>query len=156
MGSVLSALLAGTLFGAGLSISQMVDPDKVLGFLDLAGSWDPSLALVMAAALAVTAAGYRLAWRRERPLLAPRFELPTRRDLDARLLGGAVLFGLGWGIAGFCPGPALASIAGGEGSALVFVAALLVGAWAGRHVPPAGARRGGGVHDPAAAPSEAP
>ncbi len=134
MAQTLAALAAGALFGAGLSVSHMVDPQKVLGFLDVAGSWDPSLALVMAAALGVTALGYRLAWRRGRPALAPRFELPTRRDLDPRLVGGAALFGLGWGMAGFCPGPALASVAGGDASVLWFVGALVAGTLLGRRV----------------------
>ncbi len=128
------ALAAGAVFGAGLSVSHMVDPQKVLAFLDVTGRWDPSLALVMAAALAVTGVGYRLAWRSERPALAPRFELPTRRDVDARLVGGAALFGLGWGIAGFCPGPALASVAAPEAGTLVFVAALVVGTLVGRRL----------------------
>ncbi len=134
MARLLLALAAGAVFGAGLSVSQMVDPRKVLAFLDVTGRWDPSLALVMAAALAVTGVGYRLAWRRERPALAPRFELPTRRDVYARLVGGAELFGLGWGIAGFCPGPALASVAAPNAGTLVFVAALVVGTLVGRRL----------------------
>ena len=109
METVLAALLSGLLFGAGLTISQMVNPAKVAGFLDVAGDWDPSLALVMGGALTVTAICYRLTMRRGAPLLASDFRLPTAEDVDARLIGGAALFGVGWGLAGFCPGPAIAS-----------------------------------------------
>jgi hypothetical protein len=125
------ALLAGVLFGAGLTVSHMIDPPKVLGFLDVAGiaggTWDPSLALVMAAALVITAVGYRLTLRRRSPLFAPSFSLPTRKDFDLRLIAGSAVFGLGWGMVGFCPGPALAAIATGSGKALMFVAAMFVG-----------------------------
>lgn len=124
-------LLAGILFGAGLTLSQMVDPAKVIGFLDFAGvadgSWDPSLAFVMAGALAVTFAGYRYALALGRPLAAPEFRLPTRKDIDARLAIGAALFGAGWGLAGYCPGPALASLAFGRVEVLVFVIAMVAG-----------------------------
>jgi len=122
-----AALCSGLLFGAGLTVSQMVNPSVVLAFLDVAGDWDPSLAFVMAAAVAVTAVGYRLAWRREGPFFAERFELPTRRDLDARLLAGAALFGLGWGLVGFCPGPALAALASASSFAVAFSMALVTG-----------------------------
>ena len=121
------ALAAGLLFGAGLTISAMVDPAKVLNFLDITGTWDPSLAFVMGGAVVTTFIGYRLVWRRGGPLAAPRFELPTSRDLDARLIGGAVLFGLGWGLVGYCPGPALAGIAIGGPSTWIFVTALVAG-----------------------------
>ena len=123
----LGALLAGILFGLGLAVSQMINPAKVLGFLDIAGRWDPSLALVMAGALAVTAFGYRLALKRPAPLLAPRFELPTVREIDRRLIAGAAVFGIGWGLVGFCPGPAIASLAFGVKESLIFVAAMLAG-----------------------------
>jgi len=123
----LAALVAGLVFGIGLAVSRMVDPGKVLAFLDVAGRWDPSLALVMAGALAVTLIGYRLALKRPAPLLADGFRLPTRRDVDARLVGGAALFGVGWGLVGFCPGPALASLAYGQLSSVLFVAAMLLG-----------------------------
>lgn len=123
------ALIAGILFGFGLAVSQMVNPAKVLGFLDLAGRWDPSLALVMAGAVAVTFVGFRLMQRRATPLFAPRFELPTRHELDARLIGGAAIFGVGWGLVGFCPGPAFASLAFGLRESLIFVAAMALGAW---------------------------
>lgn len=127
---VLVALIAGLVFGAGLVVSRMVDPAKVLGFLDIAGivrgAWDPSLALVMGAALAVSAPAFYLAQRRGRAALGA-LSLPTRRDLDARLLGGAALFGVGWGLVGFCPGPAIAALGFGAGKALIFVAAMIAG-----------------------------
>jgi uncharacterized membrane protein YedE/YeeE len=129
MGRTLAAALAGVVFGAGLAVSQMVNPAKVLAFLDLAGAWDPSLALVMGGALAVATPAF--AWARRpaaRPLLADAFQIPERREIDARLLAGASLFGVGWGLGGFCPGPALAALAGGEPRVWLFVAALLAGA----------------------------
>ena len=126
MGAI-AALVAGVLFGIGLAVSHMTNPAVVLGFLDVAGDWNPTLAFVMGGALAVTAAGYRWVLRRERPLLAPGFQLPTRRDIDARLVGGAAVFGLGWGLVGFCPGPALAALASGQPGVLVFAAALVAG-----------------------------
>jgi hypothetical protein len=123
--------LAGLLFGAGLAISQMVDPAKVLAFLDVgaipSGGWDPSLAFVMGGALAVAALGFRLAAARSRPLQAPVFHLPTRRDIDWRLASGAVLFGVGWGLVGYCPGPAIASLVYGLGDTVVFVVAMVAG-----------------------------
>ncbi len=121
------ALVAGLLFGAGLTLSQMIDPAKVVGFLDLFGRWDPSLALVMGGALAVTFLGYRLARAQGRPWLAPKFAKPSKRDLDPRLIGGAVLFGVGWGLAGYCPGPAVAGLALGEMPTVIFVVAMLAG-----------------------------
>lgn len=123
----LVALLAGLVFGLGLVISQMVNPAKVIAFLDLFGNWDPSLAFVMGAALIVTAIGYRLVWRRPRPVLAERFQVPGNRKLDARLAIGALLFGLGWGLVGLCPGPAIAAITIGGVEALGFLAAMAVG-----------------------------
>jgi uncharacterized membrane protein YedE/YeeE len=124
---LLAALLAGALFGAGLAVSGMMNPAKVLNFLDLAGSWDPSLALVMGAALAVAAPAFRVAARRPKPLLAARFEIPTSRRVDAPLLAGAALFGLGWGLVGLCPGPAVAVLTTGLPGALLFFAALVAG-----------------------------
>lgn len=121
------ALAAGLLFGLGLTVSGMANPAKVLGFLDLFGNWDPSLAFVMAGALSVTAVGYRLVWRSKAPLLAERFHLPARRDIDARLVLGAVVFGVGWGLVGLCPGPALAALTVGGAPALMFLAAMLAG-----------------------------
>ena len=122
---LLSAFLIGLVFGCGILIAGMANPAKVLNFFDVAGTWDPSLAFVMAGALAVTAVGYRLVLARPAPLLATRFEVPTRRDLDARLIGGAATFGIGWGIAGFCPGGALPALGTGRTEVVLFVAALL-------------------------------
>jgi uncharacterized protein len=122
-----AALLAGLVFGLGLAVSRMVDPAKVLAFLDVAGRWDPSLALVMAGALGVALVGYRLAFKRPMPLFDDGFRLPTKRDIDARLVAGAALFGVGWGLVGFCPGPALASLAYGQLPSALFVAAMLLG-----------------------------
>ncbi len=123
----LTAFLVGLVFGAGLLVSGMANPAKVLGFLDLAGAWDPSLALVMAGAIAVALPMFQLFGRRERSLLGESMELPTRRDLDSRLLLGGLGFGIGWGLAGFCPGPAIVALGAAEVKALVFVAAMVAG-----------------------------
>lgn len=127
MRSVVIAFIAGTLFGLGLTISRMIDPAKVLGFLDLAGEWDASLALVMAAALVVMSLAYRLAAGRQAPLFAERFQVPTRRDITSRLVGGAALFGIGWGLVGLCPGPAISGLGLGLPQVAQFVLAMLVG-----------------------------
>jgi hypothetical protein len=124
---ILLSGLAGLLFGLGLVVSMMVNPAKVLAFLDVAGAWDPSLALVMAGALAVTAAGYRWVLRQPQPWLGESFSLPTRREIDVPLIGGAALFGLGWGLSGFCPGPAVVAMVLAPGGAVPFVAAMLAG-----------------------------
>lgn len=128
---VLAALAVGLVFGLGLTISQMIDPAKVLGFLDVAGiadgSWDPSLALVMAGGLVVAFIGFRLVLPRGAPILGEGFHLPTRRDLDGQLLGGSAIFGVGWGIAGICPGPALTALGLGYGDIALFVAAMFAG-----------------------------
>ena len=100
----LAGYLAGLLFGLGLAVSGMTDPARVIGFLDVAGAWDPTLIFVLGGAVVTTFIGYRLVWRRQAPVLDVRFQLPTRRDLDGRLLGGAALFGIGWGLTGYCPG----------------------------------------------------
>ena len=121
------ALLAGVLFGLGLAVSGMVDPAKVLGFLDVAGRWDPTLLLVIAAALAVATPGFRLVAQRKRPWFADAFTLPARTDIDARLLLGAALFGIGWGIAGLCPGPALVASISGSAYVFAFVLAMVGG-----------------------------
>jgi uncharacterized membrane protein YedE/YeeE len=130
-----SAFVSGLLFGLGLIVSQMVNPAKVLGFLDIFGNWDPSLAFVMGGAVAVSALGYVIAKRRGVPVLAPRLEIPTRRDLEPRLIGGAALFGIGWGLVGLCPGPALTALTFGPWQVFVFVAAMIAGMALFRLVP---------------------
>lgn len=127
MNRILSALAAGLLFGLGLTVSEMLNPAKVLAFLDLFGDWDPSLVFVMAGAVGVTALGYRLAWRRERPLFAERFGAPAATAIDARLALGAALFGVGWGLVGLCPGPSLAALLIGGAPALLFFASMAAG-----------------------------
>ena len=127
MARMLVALFAGTLFGLGLAISGMVNPAKVIGFLDVAGDWDPTLAFVMGGALLVTIPAFRLTLERPRPILADGFALPTKRTLDARLLGGAALFGVGWGLSGFCPGPAVVALLTGLTPVFAFVAAMVGG-----------------------------
>lgn len=127
MKAILSALAAGLVFGLGLIVSGMVNPAKVLNFLDIAGQWDPSLAFVMAGAAATVFIGYRLVLGRDKPLFAERFTLPTATRIDARLASGAALFGVGWGLVGFCPGPALTALGTGAVPALVFTAAMLAG-----------------------------
>lgn len=127
-------LLAGLLFGAGVTVSGMVNPLKVLNFMDLLGTWDATLLFVMGAGLLTTMVGYRLAWRRHSPLFAPSFNLPAAEIIDARLIGGAALFGLGWGLTGFCPGPAVASLVFGYWQSYVFVAAMAAGMAATRYL----------------------
>ena len=124
---IAASFLAGLVFGLGLIVSGMTDPAKVLGFLDVAGAWDPSLALVMGGAVAVGLFAFAAARRRERSLLGAPMRLPAVRTIDARLIAGAILFGAGWGLAGFCPGPGLVAMAMGYGKALVFVAAMVAG-----------------------------
>lgn len=128
----LVSLAAGVLFGLGLAISRMIDPAKVLGFLDVAGNWDPSLAFVMAGAVFVTALGYGLAGSRARPILDAGFHGSSRSSVDRPLVVGAVLFGIGWGLVGYCPGPALASLCLGRTETLIFLAAMVVGMGAHR------------------------
>ena len=124
---ILTSLLAGLVFGIGLILSGMANPAKVLGFLDLAGRWDPSLAFVMAGAIGVGLAAFAVARRRATSLLGEPMRLPTSRHIDVRLVAGSTLFGIGWGIAGFCPGPALTALGMGQVKAAVFVAAMLAG-----------------------------
>ncbi len=124
---LLSALGSGLLFGLGLALSGMMDPEKVLGFLDVVGLWDSSLAFVLGGAVGVSALGYAAKARMARPAFAPRFDVPTNPRLDARLLAGAALFGVGWGLAGLCPGPALAGLSLGLPQIALFVVAMLVG-----------------------------
>lgn len=125
--TLIASLLAGLVFGLGLIVSGMANPAKVLGFLDLAGAWDPSLALVMAGAIGVASIAFRVARHRSSTLLGTPMKLPTSRTIDKRLLAGSLLFGIGWGMAGFCPGPRLVALGMGEAKALVFVMAMLVG-----------------------------
>lgn len=125
--SIFTSLLAGLVFGLGLILSGMASPAKVLGFLDLAGAWDPSLALVMVGAIAVGLLAFTAARRRDVTLLGLPLRLPTASVIDRRLLVGSLMFGAGWGLAGFCPGPALVALGMGELKALVFVAAMLAG-----------------------------
>ena len=127
MGRILVSLASGLIFGLGLVISQMVNPQKVLGFLDIAGNWDPSLAFVMAAAIPVAALGFAFAKRRQAPLCAAAFSGPTKTAVDGRLVVGSLIFGIGWGLAGFCPGPVIAAALLAGAPALVFLAAMLVG-----------------------------
>ncbi len=124
---LLPAFLAGLVFGAGILLSGMANPAKVLNFFDLAGTWDPSLAFVMGGAVAVTFLGYRLVLRRPAPLWDRTFHLPTAREIDARLVGGAAVFGIGWGIAGVCPGGAIPALGTGMTEIAIFVAALVGG-----------------------------
>ncbi len=124
----LLVFLIGALFGTGIALSGMANPAKVLNFFDFAGSFDPSLAFVMAGALSVAAPGYAILFRmREKPLVDQSFRLPKAKAIDARLIGGSAVFGIGWGIAGFCPGASIPALGLGHASAAIFVAALLVG-----------------------------
>ncbi len=124
---MLVALFSGALFGLGLTISGMVDPAKVIGFLDVAGDWDPTLAVVMGGALLVAIPSLRLILKRPSPVLEDEFEVPTKKELDASLLGGAALFGVGWGLSGFCPGPAVTALSSGLLPVFAFVAAMITG-----------------------------
>lgn len=121
------AWLTGLVFGLGIAISGMMNPAKVLNFFDIAGTWDPSLAFVMGGAVTVTFIGYRLVWRRPAPLFERAFQLPTARQIDLRLIGGSALFGIGWGIAGFCPGAAIPALGTGRWEVALFVTAVIVG-----------------------------
>lgn len=138
---ILIALIAGALFGAGLAVSGMADPQRVRGFLDLFGAWDPTLAFVMGGALVAMAIAWRVQIRMATPISAAQFSLPTNRDLDPRLIGGAALFGIGWGIAGLCPGPAIADLVIAPVSAAIFVVAMLGGMILHRLLPATPARQ---------------
>lgn len=124
---ILSSFLIGLLFGLGLVISQMTNPQKILGFLDVAGNWDPTLAVVMASALFTTLIGYRLVLAREKPAFDVSFHVPTKTVIDRPLLVGAAIFGVGWGMAGLCPGPGISAVAIGGVAPLAFIAAMLAG-----------------------------
>lgn len=123
----LTAFLAGLIFGLGLLLAGMANPAKVLAFLDLAGNWDPSLALVMAGAISVAITPLNLAFRKKFSLLGTSMQLPAKRELDTRLIGGSLMFGIGWGIAGICPGPSLTLLFTGHWKIIIFVSAMLVG-----------------------------
>ncbi len=140
MSKNIAALVAGLLFGVGLAVSRMVEPAKVLGFLDVAGRWDPSLLFVMLAAVTVTFIAYRAILRRPKPLLASQFFVPTKSELDRPLILGAAIFGVGWGLAGYCPGPGIAALGLGTWEAPVFVAALAAGSFIYRQLFERGAR----------------
>lgn len=130
----LTAAGIGLVFGAGIAMSGMANPAKVLNFFDVFGTWDPSLALVMAVALVVTAIGYRFVLKRTRPVLEAKFHVPSNRKLDAPLIAGSAAFGIGWGITGFCPGGAIPALGLGEPSAWIFVGAMLAGIAAARTI----------------------
>ena len=128
MNKLVSALLVGGMFGLGIAISGMANPAKILNFFDVAGAWDPSLAFVMAGGLAVAFIGYRLVFaRRKAPVFEPAFDLPTQRLIDRELIVGSGLFGIGWGIAGFCPGGAIPALGLGHPQTPIFVAAMVAG-----------------------------
>ena len=127
MRSMLTSFVSGVVFAVGLGIGGMTQPAKVIGFLDFAGNWDPSLAFVMIGAISVHAFLYRVIRKRASPLFSSAFSLPTRTNIDLSLVGGAVIFGLGWGLAGFCPGPALTSLASGNFSPVIFSAGMIAG-----------------------------
>jgi len=130
------ALLSGLVFGIGLIVSGMADPAKVLNFLDVFGTWDPSLAFVMGGAIAVTAPGFAWLFRsRQTPYFDSTFRVPTRNDLEPKLLTGAAIFGVGWGLGGFCPGPALTALPLAASGTLIFVPFMLGGMWIARHTP---------------------
>lgn len=125
--SFITALVAGVLFGVGLIISQMVNPDKVKNFLDITGEWDPSLAFVMISALVIFIPAYWMIAKLNKPILVESFNLPTKKKLDKPLIVGAILFGIGWGISGICPGPAVVNITGDTAKIMVFIIAMLIG-----------------------------
>jgi uncharacterized protein len=127
MSGILVGLIAGFIFGLGLCLSGLADPAVVQGFLDVAGAWNPTLLFVMGAGLVVTLIGYRLVFGRGRPLFSPSFNLPTAKAIDAPLISGAVTFGIGWGLAGYCPGPAVVSLASGRTEVFVFVTTMITG-----------------------------
>ncbi|MFO8047166.1 MAG: DUF6691 family protein [Halomonas sp.] len=131
----LMGYIAGLLFGLGLGISGMTDPARVLGFLDLFGAWDPTLMFVLGGAVVTNFIGYRLVFKRPNPIYGEVFQLPTRQDLDVRLIGGSALFGIGWGLSGYCPGPAFASIAGLTLPLAAMLLAMVVGWFLAKAIP---------------------
>jgi uncharacterized membrane protein YedE/YeeE len=141
--SLLANLGLGLLFGVGLVVSGMADPAKVLNFLDLSGAFDPSLAFVMGGAVLVAFFGYRAVLARPAPIAGGRFHLPAKKGIDGRLVAGAAIFGIGWGLGGFCPGPALTALGLGASGTLVFVPAMMAGMWTARLLADGGGRTGG-------------
>ncbi|MER2269160.1 YeeE/YedE family protein [Methylobacterium oxalidis] len=146
---ILAALGAGLTFGFGLSLSGMLNPARVRGFLDVTGAWDPSLAFVLAGAVTVSSLGYAASRRLRAPAFAPAFAIPTGRRIDPPLIVGAVLFGIGWGLSGFCPGPAIAALSTGALPVLVFVGAMLAGMAAHGLLTRASSARSSGADAPA-------
>ncbi len=134
MKSLVPAIVVGLIFGAGLALSDMINPARVLAFLDVAGNWDPTLAFVLGGALIPSAIGYWLSRRMKRPLFDQQFRIPQNRTVEPKLLAGAAIFGIGWGLAGFCPGPAIAALGFGLWQPWLFVLAMLAGMWAHRIV----------------------
>lgn len=132
---IIIAFIAGLLMSIGITVSMMIDPAKVLGFLNLSGNWDPSLALVMAAALAVYSVGFRLVRGKPAPLLAEKFQLPSASKIDKPILIGAAVFGLGWGLVGYCPGPAISALSKGNTGTIGFVIAMIAGWYIARKMP---------------------
>ncbi len=131
--SVIYAVLSGAIFGLGIAISGMGNPAKVVNFFDVTGTWDPSLAFVLGAGVVVTFIGYRWVWRRAAPLVEARFDVPTNASIDRRLIIGSAIFGVGWGIAGFCPGASFPMLITGAGTVWQFVVAMLLGMAAARY-----------------------
>ncbi|MGI9355827.1 MAG: DUF6691 family protein [Rhizobiaceae bacterium] len=131
----LLGFVCGLILGVGLVISGMSNPAKILNFLDVFGTWDPSLAFVMGAAVSVAFVGYRIVLQRPAPILSDTFHLPTKKEVDGQLLTGAALFGVGWGLGGFCPGPAFTALPMMSTGILAFFPAMLIGMWAGRMAP---------------------
>lgn len=129
MSTIVVALVSGIVFGLGLCVSEMINPTRVIGFLDVFGRWDATLLLVMVAAVTVAGIGFPLVARRAKPILADKFVVPEKTDIDLRLITGSVLFGVGWGLAGLCPGPAIAALASMSPPILMFVAAMIGGQW---------------------------
>ncbi len=142
MSKLLAVVVSGLVFGLGLAVSQMVNPAKVLGFLDIAGNWDPSLAFVMGGAVIVAFVAFRVTYGRGHPIFEPSFASAGIGAIDGRLVGGSIVFGIGWGLVGFCPGPAVTSLAYGMWESLIFVAAMLVGAVIYNFVPGAASPKG--------------
>lgn len=131
---LLVALIAGLLFGFGLSVAQMIDPAKVINFLNIFGAWDPSLAFVMGAGLLVNIIATPLILKRSKPILAEMFRVPAKSDIDAKIIGGGVIFGIGWGLAGYCPGPMLASLSFANGDILIVVPSYVVGTFITKYI----------------------